>query len=143
MRSLSNNRGFTLIELVIIIVILGVLAAVAIPKYQSLSVEAKEAAARASLGGIRSGITIYYANTAVKTGTATWPPADSLRTAGVVMEQSIPENPYCTVYPDSIQQVGAAVARGTLRNGSRPGWCYKPTTGEIWLNTNTVGENSW
>ena len=33
---LNNNRGFTLIELVIIIVILGILAAVAIPKYQDM-----------------------------------------------------------------------------------------------------------
>lgn len=38
-----NNQGFTLIELVIIIVILGILAAVAIPKYSDISGEAKEA----------------------------------------------------------------------------------------------------
>lgn len=143
MKYLSNQRGFTLVELVIIIVILGILAAVAIPKYQSLSTEAKESAARAALGGLRSGITIYYANSAVKTGTATWPDADSLRTPGIVMEQAIPENPYCTRFPDSIQSVGAGVAKGTLRNGSRPGWVYKPSTGEIWLNTNVVGENEW
>ena len=75
-----ENRGFTLIELVIIIVILGILAAVAIPKYQDVSTEAREAAARAALGGLRSGIAIWYANQAVTTGTATWPPLDSLGT---------------------------------------------------------------
>jgi prepilin-type N-terminal cleavage/methylation domain-containing protein len=143
MNQLRSQRGFTLVELVIIIVILGILAAVAIPKYQSLSTEAKESAARAALGGLRSGITIYYANSAVKTGTATWPAADSLRTPGIVMEQSIPENPYCTRFPDSIHHVGGGVAKGTLRAGSRPGWVYKPSTGEIWLNTNVVGENEW
>ncbi len=45
MKLRNNQSGFTLIELVMIIVILGILAAVAIPKYQDLSSEAKEAAA--------------------------------------------------------------------------------------------------
>ncbi|MBI5267098.1 MAG: prepilin-type N-terminal cleavage/methylation domain-containing protein, partial [candidate division Zixibacteria bacterium] len=37
----TSERGFTIIELVIIIVILGILAAVAIPKYQDMSSQAK------------------------------------------------------------------------------------------------------
>ena len=70
---LTNQKGFTLIELVIIIVVLGILAAVAIPRYQDITAEAKEASGRAALGALRSGITIFYANKAVTTGTATWP----------------------------------------------------------------------
>jgi len=142
MRMHSNQRGFTLIEVVIIIVILGILAAVAIPKYQDLSGEAKEAAARSSLGSLRSAITIYYATQAVKTGTATWPPFDSLNTSGVVMEQSIPPNPYVTSLGDSILPVGAGVSKGTIQAGGA-GWVYKTTTGEIWLNSNVAGENQW
>ena len=102
--SKSSNRGFTLIELVIIIVILGILAAVAIPRYSNISGEAREASARAALGGLRSGIAIWYATQAVQTGTAAWPPQDSLATVGVVMEHSIPANPYQleSNAPDSI-----------------------------------------
>ncbi|MFQ5498373.1 MAG: prepilin-type N-terminal cleavage/methylation domain-containing protein [Candidatus Zixiibacteriota bacterium] len=136
-----DQRGFTLIELVIIIVILGILAAVAIPKYQDMSTEAKEAAARASLGGIRSGITIYYANQAVQTGTATWPALATLATADSVMAQGIPKNPYQAKAnaPDSIV---TGVTKGVIV-GSRGGWAYKASTGEIWLNTSTAGENNW
>jgi len=137
----ENQKGFTLIELVMIIVILGILAAVAIPKYQDLSSEAKEAATRSALGSLRSGITIYYANKAVKTGTAVWPVMDSLTTSGIVMAQGIPKNPYQsdTNAPDSVV---TGVTKGTTV-GTRGGWAYKPSTGEIWPNTNVVGENSW
>jgi type IV pilus assembly protein PilA len=136
-----NERGFTLIELVIIIVILGILAAVAIPKYKDITAKAKESAARAALGGLRSGITIWYANQAVNTGTASWPAIDSLRTSGAVMEQSIPKNPYQSdaSAPDSIV---TGVTKG-LVVGTRGGWAYKASTGEIWPNTNSAGEKDW
>ena len=141
MRTRLNQSGFTLIELVIIIIILGILAAVAIPKYQDLSTEARDAAARSALGSMRSGIIIYYANEAVQTGTADWPDLDSLATVGVVMEQSIPSNPYQADAnaPDSIV---TGVTKGVIV-GVRGGWAYKASTGELWLNTSGSGENSW
>ena len=88
------EKGFTLIELVIIIVVLGILASVAIPKYKNIVAESREAACQGALGSLRSGVSIYYANAAVTTGTAVWPPMDSLATVGVVMEHSLPGNPY-------------------------------------------------
>jgi MSHA pilin protein MshA len=136
-----NQTGFTLIELVIIIVILGILAAVAIPKYQDISSEAKEAAARSALGGLRSGIAIWYANQAVTTGTATWPPIDSLRTAGVVMEQAIPANPFQSS-ESAADSIVTGVTKGTTV-GTRGGWAYDASSGEIWPNTSSSGENNW
>jgi prepilin-type N-terminal cleavage/methylation domain-containing protein len=137
----SNQKGFTLIELVIIIVVLGILAAVAIPKYQDITAQAKEASCRASLGALRSGITIWYANKAVTTGTAAWPSLTSLATVDSVMAQSLPRNPYqlSASAPDSIV---TGVTKGTIV-GVRGGWAYKASTGEIWPNTNSAGENSW
>jgi prepilin-type N-terminal cleavage/methylation domain-containing protein len=137
----QNQRGFTLIEIVIIIVVLGILAAVAIPKYQDITGEAKEAACRASLGSIRSGVTIFYANQAVKTGSAQWPTQAELETYGVVMAQGLPKNPY---QPNAADSIVTGAAKGVIV-GSRGGWAYDPATGEIWPNSSTSGvnENEW
>lgn len=139
----TNQKGFTLIEIVIIIVVLGILAAVAIPKYQDITGEAKEAACRASLGALRSGVTIYYANTAVTTGTATWPTLAQLETYGVVMAQGLPPNPYQTE-ANNQDSIVTGVTKGTIV-GTRGGWAYDAATGEIWPNTSTSGvnENNW
>lgn len=143
MRLKNSQTGFTLIELVMIIVILGILAAVAIPKYQDLSSEAKEASARSALGSLRSGITIFYANKAVKTGTAVWPTLSELETQGEVMAQTLPKNPY-QLDANAPDSVVTGITFGTTV-GTRGGWAYNATTGEIWLNTSTpsINENNW
>lgn len=57
-----NRNGFTLIEIIIIIVILGILAAVVIPKYLDLSRTTDRAVAEQLVGSMRSALTLYYSN---------------------------------------------------------------------------------
>mgnify|MGYP001568350912 FL=1 len=58
---LKNNRGFTLIELVMVIVILGILAAIAVPRFVDLSTDARGAVLDASIGALKSAAIIQFA----------------------------------------------------------------------------------
>jgi prepilin-type N-terminal cleavage/methylation domain-containing protein len=56
----NNKKGFTLIELMIVVAIIGILAAIAIPKFADLINKSKEGATKGALSSVRSAINVYY-----------------------------------------------------------------------------------
>jgi type IV pilus assembly protein PilA len=60
-KMLKNKKGFTLIELMIVVAIIGILAAIAIPNFMNYQCKAKQAEAKSSLGSIRVGQEAYFA----------------------------------------------------------------------------------
>ncbi|HND64395.1 MAG TPA: prepilin-type N-terminal cleavage/methylation domain-containing protein, partial [Elusimicrobiota bacterium] len=59
---IHRRSGFTLIELMLVVAIIGLLAAIAVPKFANLVIKAKEASTRGKLGTVRSALSIYYAD---------------------------------------------------------------------------------
>ena len=72
----NTSKGFTLIELIMVIVILGILAAVAVPKFFSITAEAHSKNKAAVVGNVRSGLQLFAANKLVKTGSRAFPAAN-------------------------------------------------------------------
>ena len=148
------KKAFSLYEIIIVVAILGILAAIVIPQFRSHSQQAKESAAKDNLRILRNAIEIYtaqhnstppgyYNNNLLpaglfypqltaytdRAGNTTGSPAESHPCGPYISE--IPENPFnneasITILEDAENFPGEA-------DGSS-GWIYKPATKQIRLN---------
>jgi general secretion pathway protein G len=130
-------KGFTLVEILIVVVILGILAAIVIPQFTGASTEAKEAALMSDIQSIRSQIELYKIQhndelPGVQQAGADCAEADFVTAMTTKTDQdgvaggrfgpymqSIPDNPFSTAASEN--SVGIAGTGGTKMDPANPG----------------------
>ncbi|GEM_PF-513446 len=118
----SGTAGFTIIELIIVIAVIGILATVALPKFQDLSQAARIAATKGSLGAVRSVLSIKYAQSATGGGAASYP--SSITSADFADNQE-PKN--SLIGATAGVAAVTAVPNGTTRSATAGFWYVSGT----------------
>jgi prepilin-type N-terminal cleavage/methylation domain-containing protein len=144
---MRTSKGFTLIELMIVVAIIGILSAIAIPKFADLIRKSNEGATKGNLGAVRSAISIYYGELE---GMFPMPsasgPASTADTLGAILTMDngkyLKEMPasYCPPYHAKTVDVSVAVSSAD-ESAASGAWGYKAVNdgigkqwGDIWVN---------
>jgi prepilin-type N-terminal cleavage/methylation domain-containing protein len=153
MRKLASKaiKGFTLIELMIVVAIIGILAAIAIPKFADLVTKSKESAVKGSLGSVRSAVSIYYSDTE-----GIFPIANNLGTALTTASKYLSLLPYSSIprpgdHSNAFGETSVINDFGTATPDVTPdvgAWFYASSEGHVAVNcshTDTKGStwSSW
>ena len=129
-------KGFTLIELMIVVAIIGILAAIAIPRFAQMLEKSREGSTKGNLGSIKSAASIYYGDTQ-----GTWP--STLQSMSVYGFSRYLDN------LSSVKVTGAFVGGATspagnlvtmttmssVPVGSGTGWLYDSNFGSVYVNS--------
>ncbi|HEX5010507.1 MAG TPA: type II secretion system protein [Planctomycetota bacterium] len=140
-RARARQAGFTLVELLIVVVILAILAAVVIPQINNASAEAKESALRASLATVRQAISLYRVQHAeIYPGMGGWDEFVTQLTTGTdqagnpgtkygpYLRTGFPNNPVT----DTADGTAVATMPATAPGGTA--WIYSTDVGELRAN---------
>jgi general secretion pathway protein G len=139
-KTMTRRAGFTLIELVVVIMILGILAGVAAPKFFSTSATATDNGIKQSLAIVRDAIEMYAANNG-----GALPPCDaggaSFKAAiAQYIRGGVANFPTCPVGPaacrDNLITPTTGAPAGAVADAT--GWKYSTDTGEFIVNNSTT-----
>jgi len=141
----GSRKGFTLIEILIVVIILGILAAIVIPQFSSASTQARTSALQSTVQTLRSQVALYklqHGDTLPNiVGANNWAP---LTATSVYNGTTV--GPYMQSVPTNSLSNGFAVANGTSAGGFQTGFDYiydyasGSGSGNIWgQSQNTAG----
>lgn len=116
------RRGFTFLEVAVVIIIIGILAAMVVPRFGAVTDEARTAAAQGTLGGVRASIA-GFRTARILAGGSPYPTLAELTAAGTVLEHELPANPFTGVRGVQAVTAQQAAAR-TVSNPTQYGWNY-------------------
>jgi len=136
-RRTAACRGFTLIELMIVVSIIGILAAIAVPNYQWSVIKAKEAVLRESLYNFRTTLDQFYADQ------GKYPDSlDDLKSKQYMRD--IPKDPF-TDKNDTWVTVEPPPPQGTANSAAPvdPGKVYDVHSGSDKVGSNGIPYNEW
>lgn len=125
---MKNEKGFTMVELILVITILGILAVAALPQFINVTSSANTAAKEGVLGAVREGIALSMSNAAATTGTATPPASLEGADAGTLFDGVITNG-----VSDSHWTVDGTgfIYTYTANDGSTTAYTYTPATGAL------------
>ena len=125
------RNGFTLVEILIVVVILGILAALVVPSFMGAVEEATVGTTQSELHKLRRAVEVFQVRNenslpTVTAGDGTW--GDLIANTGEYLKEA-PINPYVGgVNQQQIVLAGTPDAAYQTTHG----WVYNDTTGEIW-----------
>jgi len=132
MKSYSQRKyrraAFSLVELVVVVLIIGILAAVAAPRMFDTAGNARDAATKASLGIIRDSIELF------RSQNGSYPPVATLSTALKPYMKGTFPSVQTTTATNQNNTVVASTADPIAVIAGAAGWAYNATTGEFVIN---------
>jgi len=138
---MKAKSGFTLVEILIVVVILGILAAIVIPQFTDASTEAKESSLLTNIQAIRSQIELYkiqHTDALPGAGDASFVLAMTGQTdvAGDVWSSGTSYGPYMQSIPKNPFNDSSDVTTGTAdpAPGGTTGWYFNTTSGKFSAN---------
>jgi len=132
----KSAEGFTLIELMIVVAIIGILAAIAIPRFAQMLEKSREGQTHGNLNSIHSAATIYYADQK-----GVWPTtlsASSSYAFSLYLDFLGPVKVSAYFASGAQNPTGAGVSMasaGAAPNGSGIGWLYDSSNGVQYVNS--------